>query len=248
MKLAEIPGHGPIVALIPERPDRPRGLGRHVFHDPRSRAYAVDPDEQIAPGHIVHERHIDYLDQGELGSCVGNATTGMLGSGPFFDSPPVRGLMLDETYAVGLYSEASRLDGIPGYYPPTDGGSSGLGAAKALRRRGLITEYRHAFSIKGMLAALKRAPVIVGTVWLSGMSEPDRLGFAHLAGSVQGGHEYLCREYEPAPKLSDGVLTFDNSWSASWGDGGRFRLYVREFAYLLSQQGDVTAPVPLLAG
>lgn len=247
MKLAEIPAHGPIVSLIPERPERPRGLGRHVFHDPRSRLFDVGAQEQVTPGHIFHERHIDYLDQGQLGSCVGNATTGLLGTSPFFDSAPVRGLVLDETYAVGLYSEATRLDGIPGYYPPTDGGSSGLGAAKALRRRGLIERYEHAFSIKGMLTALKRAPVIVGTVWLTGMSEPDGQGFAHLAGSVEGGHEYLCREFEPAPKLSDGVLTFDNSWSSSWGDGGRFRLYVRDFAYLLSQQGDVTAPVPLAA-
>lgn len=245
MKLDVIPGHGPIVALIPERADRPRGLGRHVFHDPRSRAFDVGAEEQVTPGHIAHPRHIDYLDQGQLGSCVGNATTGMLGSGPFFDSTPVRELVLDETYAVGLYSEASRLDGIPGYYPPTDGGSSGLGAAKALRRRGLIETYQHAFSIKGMLTALKRAPVIVGTVWLSGMSEPDARGFAHLAGDVEGGHEYLCREFEPAPKLSDGVLTFDNSWGPDFGDHGRFRLYVRDFAYLLSQQGDVTAPVPL---
>jgi hypothetical protein len=238
-----IPGHGPIVAIIPEHPERPRGLGRHVCHDPRSRAYGVGVDEQVSPGHIFHQRHIPILDQGQLGSCTGNAGTGMLGSGPFYTGG-VAALGLNELYAVGLYSEASHLDGIPGYYPPTDGGASGLGVAKALRRRGLIDRYEHAFSIKGMLAALKRAPVIVGTVWLSGMSDPDSQGFAHLAGSVQGGHEYLCREYEPAPRLSDGVFTFDNSWSSSWGDGGRFRIRVGDFAYLLGQQGDVTAPVP----
>lgn len=241
------PTHDPIVMVIPDRAG-PRGRGRHVCHDPRSRDYAVAEDAQIAPGHIAHVRHIPYLDQGQLGSCVGNATTGMLGSGPFFESTPVRGLVLDETYAVGLYGEATHLDGVPGYYPPTDGGSSGLGAAKALRRRGIIDRYEHAFSIKGMLTALKRAPVIVGTVWLTGMSEPDARGFVHLTGSVEGGHEYLCREFEPAPRLDDGVLTFDNSWSASWGDGGRFRIQVRDFAYLLGQQGDVTAPVPKPVG
>lgn len=244
MKLDEIPGHGPIVAILPDRPG-PRGKGRHVCHDPRSRGYGVAEQDQVTPGHIAHVRHTPTLDQGQLSSCVGNATTGMLGTSPFFDSPPVRGLMLDEAYAVGLYSEASHLDGVPGYYPPVDGGSSGLGAAKALRRRGLIERYEHAFSIKGMLTALKRAPVIVGTVWLTGMSNPDSRGFVHLSGSVEGGHEYLCREFEPAARLNDGVLTFDNSWGSAWGDAGRFRISVKNFAYLLAQQGDVTAPVPL---
>lgn len=246
MRLAEPPAHSPIVAILPDVPGV-RGKGRHVCHDPASRAYGVAEEDQFAPGHIQHERYIPILDQGQLGSCVGNATTGMLGSGPFFHSPPVRGLMLDEAYAVGLYAEATHLDNVPGYYPPVDGGTSGLGAAKALRRRGLINRYEHAFSIRGMLTALRRAPVILGTVWLTGMSNPDSRGFVHLTGSAEGGHETLCREYEPASRLDDGVFTIDNSWSAEWGDGGRFRITVRDLAYLLAQQGDVTAPVPLTA-
>lgn len=235
--------HGPITALLPEVPG-PRGKGRHVFHDPASRLYAVQGEK--TPGHIAHERHIPILDQGQVGSCTGNAATGMLGSGPFFASSPVRGLRLDEVYALGLYGQATHLDGIPGYYPPIDGGSSGLGIAKALRARGIIDRYEHAFSIDAMLAALTRAPVIVGTIWLSGMNTPDSRGFVHLTGASEGGHEYLLREYEPSgSRLSSGVLTFDNSWSYSWGDHGRFRLTVGDFAYLLKQQGDVTAPVPL---
>lgn len=238
-----IPVHDPIVSIIPQVPGM-RGLGRHVNHDPRSRAFGVDTEDQVTPGHIFHERFIPILDQGRLGSCTGNAGTGLLGSGPFFRSAPVHGLALDEPFAIGLYAQATHFDRVPGYYPPVDGGSSGLGVAKALRARAIVDRYEHAFSIKGMLTALKRAPVIVGTVWLSGMSEPDARGFVHLAGAVEGGHEYLCREFEPASRLSDGVLTFDNSWSSSWGDGGRFRISVADFAYLLRQQGDVTAPVP----
>jgi hypothetical protein len=234
--------HGPITALLPEVPG-PRGKGRHVFHDPASRFYAVEAER--LPGHVLHERHIPILDQGRVGSCTGNAGTGMLGSGPFFTSAPVRSLTLDETYALGLYAQATHADGVPGYYPPIDGGSTGLGVAKALRTRGIIARYEHAFSIEAMLAALQRAPVIVGTVWLAGMNRPDSRGFVHLTGAAEGGHEYLCREYEPAATLSAGVLTFDNSWSAAWGDHGRFRMKVGDFAYLLRQQGDVTAPVPL---
>lgn len=237
--------HGPITAVLPDVPG-PGGKGRHVFHDPASRLFYVTGE--APPGHVVHERHIPILDQGQVGSCTGNAATGMLGSGPFFTSAPVRGLTLDEAYALGLYAQATHLDGIPGYYPPIDGGSSGLGIAKALRTRGIVSRYEHAFSTEAMLTALKRAPVIVGTVWLAGMNTPDSRGFVHLTGKAEGGHEYLLREYEPCGSvLSAGVLTFDNSWSESWGDRGRFRISVGDFAYLLRQQGDVTAPVPLAA-
>jgi hypothetical protein len=245
MVLDAVPAHGPITAILPDVPG-PRGKGRHVFHDPASKGYAVTGE--VPPGPIVHERHIPILDQGQLGSCTGNAGTGMLGTSPFFDTAPVRSLALNQPYAVGLYGQATHLDGIPGYYPPIDGGSSGLGVAKALRARGIIDRYEHAFSVEAMLTALRRAPVIVGTVWLSGMNTPDSRGFVQLTGKAEGGHEYLCREYEPVgSRLSFGVLTFDNSWSASWGDRGRFRITVGDFAYLLKQQGDVTAPVPLAA-
>ena len=99
--------HGPITALIPDV-GGPHGRGRHVFHDPASRFYAVQWEK--TPGHIVHERHIPILDQGQLGSCTGNAGTGALGTSPFFETAPVRAVTLDQPFAVGLYGQATHLD------------------------------------------------------------------------------------------------------------------------------------------
>jgi hypothetical protein len=245
MNLEEIPGHDPIVALIPGRP-RPEGmaLGRYVRHDPRSLAYPVMHASAPKPVAILHERRTPILDQGNLGSCTGNAGTGMLGCEPFFDTTPVRGLSLNEAYAVKLYSDATKADDQPGSYPPMDTGSNGLAIATVLKNRGIIDRYEHAFSVSAALAALERAPFIFGTVWLSGMDQPDSKGFVSLSGKVEGGHEIMCREYEPGKTLSAGVLTFDNSWSDTWGDKGRFRMTVKQFTYLLKQNGDVTCPVP----
>jgi hypothetical protein len=237
--------HAPLIAFIHGQPRAERLLGRFIEHDPRSRAYATaDRGPEHAYEGVFHRRHSNILDQGQLGSCTGNAGTGMLACEPFALSRPVRGLGLDEAYAVKLYSDATHRDDVPGSYPPMDTGSSGLAIAKVLRARGLIDGYQHAFSVTGLLTALQTAPVIIGTVWLSGMDQPDSRGFVPVAGSVQGGHEYLCREFEPGSTLDNGVITLDNSWGKGWGDRGRFRMHVRDMAYLLGQQGDVVAPVP----
>lgn len=236
--------HGSLISFIHGQPRAEKLLGRFVEHDPRSRDFPTfDHGAEHAYLAVAHPRYTRILDQGQLGSCTGNAGTGLLGTEPFCVSAST-GAVFDEAYAVKLYSDATRRDDVPGHYPPMDTGSSGLAIAKVLKARGLIAGYRHAFSVTGLLSALQLGPVIIGTVWLSGMDEPDARGFVSISGSVQGGHEYLCREFEPGATLDDGVLTLDNSWGSGWGDNGRFRMHVRDMAYLLGQQGDVVAPIP----
>jgi hypothetical protein len=64
-----------MIRFLDEYPSESGGrLGRHVGHDPRSRAYAVSED--LLPGSYasaVHQVRIPVLDQGDLGSCTGNA-------------------------------------------------------------------------------------------------------------------------------------------------------------------------------
>ena len=50
-------------------------LGRHVEHDPRSRAFSAGT---AAFKTIRHLRHGKAFDQGDLGSCTGNAMAGVL--------------------------------------------------------------------------------------------------------------------------------------------------------------------------
>jgi hypothetical protein len=211
-------------------------LGRLVEHDERSRLYqAAQAGTQRS---VLWAHHAPVLDQGQLGSCTGNALAQCLNTDYFTTSR--KGRYLTETDAVELYSSATKLDGIPGNtYPPTDGGSSGLGVCKAGKKLGYLTGYKHTFSFTSFTAALQLQPVIVGTSWYEGMFKTDRDGFVKPVGALAGGHEYavIGVQYETQ------VLTFLQSWGSSWGLSGRFHMTFAAFQTLLADQGDATAPV-----
>jgi hypothetical protein len=146
--------------------------------------------------------------------------------------------------AVRLYSLATELDEWEGVYPPEDTGSSGLAVAKAGIQLGFFSTYNHAFGFEHFTSTLQTQPVIVGTYWLSQMFNPDADGRVQVKGTVEGGHEYLALgvDYETE------TLTFLNSWGPSWGANGRFKISFADFAFLLNQEGDATAPVvPVVA-
>ncbi|MFE2850549.1 C1 family peptidase [Streptomyces lavendulae] len=243
------------IGLLPS--SGPRTLGRHVEHDPRSLAYAhgVLPKSAIKP--VNWARRIPVLDQGQLGSCTGNAGTGLLGT----DSAARRGRtsvtittaaakashgqiavgehVLDEAFAVALYSLASVLDSVPGQYPPTDTGSSGIGVAKALQALGLATRYTHAFSLAALDGALQTGPVMIGIPWLNSMFEPAADGriVVDRSSGVARGHEVELTRYDGADEY-----WITNSWGTSWGVAGSGYLSASDLTWLLSQQGDVTVP------
>jgi hypothetical protein len=217
-------------------------LGRHVEHDSRSRAYA-HPIEHLTLRSVRHQRRIPILDQGDLGSCTGNAAAGALGTEPFAATlTPAQVSGIDEPFAVGVYSEATSLDDVPGAYPPDDTGSSGLAVAKVLKRHGWTAGYTHTFSLQDALLALTTTPVMVGMDWYDSFDEPDPSGLVRIASGAQvrGGHEIVADELDV-----DGQLVwFDNSWGAGWGAGGRFAMTWDTLGQLLDQDGDVTIPTP----
>jgi hypothetical protein len=221
----------PIVTIVtPELPSKHGGrLGRHVEHDERSRAYAVAPHP--APKTVRWHRHVHPFDQGDLGSCTGNAMAGALSTRPF----PHR---FAEATAVTLYKAATHLDDVPGAWPPDDTGSTGLAVAKAAVARGWIRSYLHCFSLDDVLSALQDGPCIAGTNWYSGMDTPDADGLAHVTGTVRGGHEY---ELVGVDMERQRILAV-NSWGMSWGRSGYFDIGFADFARLLAEQGDVTVP------
>src|ERR1044072_4809916 len=95
---------------------------------------------------MVSMRHlsmIPVLNQGNLGSCTGNAATKNMSYGEFWlvegeSVLSTEDTLKNEIYAVGVYSAATELDPWEGSYPPDDTGSDGLSVAKLLRQRGLI--------------------------------------------------------------------------------------------------------------
>lgn len=224
----------------------PKPLGRHVEHDPRSLAYTHGVLPKTAIKSVDWTRRVPIFDQGNLGSCTGNAATGLLGT----DSAARTGLTsatldgdtlpVDEDLAVQVYKLATQLDSIKGTYPPDDTGSSGLGAAKALKHLGLAAGYSHAFSLNALKTALQSGPVMVGTVWLESMFDVDSDGYVIVdrKSAVAGGHEYVISAYDAGRQ----AFRLDNSWGDQWGVRGSAWYTAANLQWLLSQDGDVTVP------
>src|SRR3954463_7315037 len=133
-----VSGNQVVITPMPEVNPRPgQRLGRHQELDGRSLAFAIsDADAaQVPIKPIEHVPPIDTLDQGNLGSCVGNASTYHLSEVIGADGlsrVTISGVTLqrsgdNEPFAVKLYGGATVKDGYPGTYPPEDTGSSGLG-------------------------------------------------------------------------------------------------------------------------
>lgn len=211
-------------------------LNRHINHDERSKQFAFDTTNIVIKD-VEHLDHIGILDQGEVGSCTGNAAIGAINTDPFL--PYVNPIFQpNENGALALYSAAEMIDG-DGPYPPNDHGSSGLSVAKALKNVGMIPGYQHTFTLQDALKALTQGPIFVGTNWYQDMFTPDADGRVHPTGKLAGGHEYRGFKID----IENGRIWFKNSWNTTWGLKGTFYLTWADFAVLLAKSGDVTVPL-----
>lgn len=230
------------VRQIPEIVVEGKRLGRHIRHDDRSLQYL---HADGTPTTVKWTREIAVLDQGDVGACVGNACTGVLGTDPDYGDLAAllkSGLTLDESEALSLYSAAEVIDG-DGPYPPNDNGSSGLSVAQAAKAAGLCSGYQHATSIAQAHTAIQAGPVMIGSNWYTSFDTPDANGLVAIAAgaTVRGGHEYEAIGYDVDTDLWECV----NSWGDSYGVAGHFFMSTATLTQLLSEQGDVTSLVPL---
>ena len=217
-------------------------LGRHVMIDSRSAHYPYLVTLPVPVTSTIWARNIPILDQGDLGSCTGNAIVGALGCIPLWPALPKGHPTLNEAEAVQVYSLATTLDGYSGNYPPTDTGSDGTSACKAAQKLGFISGYTHANTIDAVLQALMAGPVIMGIDWYDSFDNPDTAGVVDIepGATIRGGHEVVARGVHTDAEL----IMFDNSWGTSWGVSGSFYMDYQTVATLLSQDGDCTVPVP----
>jgi C1A family cysteine protease len=209
------------------------GLGRCLTpdHDQRSRhpQYAARRASRLSS--VLHEHRGPVLDQGDLGACVGFAVAQVLNTVQY-----LRGgrALLGEREAYALYSHATTNDHVPGAWPGTDTGSSGLAGAKAARKLGMIARYQHAFGGGQVRQTLGHNPVIIGIPWTEGMFEPTSEGYLEATGDVEGGHEIAVIGLDIDRKN----VTILNSWGPGWGNGGRALMTWDTLDGLLDQGGD----------
>jgi len=208
-----------------------RRLGRKVNHDPKSLAYPAVTTAAHKP--VTHPTYGAVLDQGQVGSCVGNAAAHALNTrGLHRPRTPI----LHEADALAIYAAATAIDPYPGTYPAEDTGTDANSAAKALRDQGRIDGWSHCFGLDHVLGALQLGPVMLGISWHASMFTPDARGFVHPDGNVVGGHETLIRGDD-----GKGSVLVRNSWGRGWGLAGHYRLTYDDLAELLADQGDATA-------
>lgn len=222
--------------------DRGGPLGRHVHHDPRSRGFAV----QAAPAQQLrttrHTRLVPVYDQGNTGSCTGNALAGALSTRPFTHR------YKSERTAVQFYSAATMIDPFDGSFPPDDTGSDGLSVCKVAKARGLISSYQHAFGLMPALTALVNGPILIGVNWYDSFDQPDADGLVRFTpgAQIRGGHEMevagLLLETDGDVKGTDRI-TIPQSWGPGFGVNGWIQMEIATLERLLSEQGDVAVPV-----
>jgi hypothetical protein len=220
---------------IAELPGNPYRLGRHINHDARSRQFTARAGNPIVS--VFHKPNNPIaLDQGQIGSCTGNAAAKCLSTAPFIHN-------LTEADAVSIYSDATKIDSFQGSYPSTDTGSDGISVMKVCQKRGYITSYEWAFNLDQALSALMLQPGICGVEWREGMFEPDSRGRVRIVGAIAGGHEVTMIGYDKGLE----EIIFVNSWGPDFGvveQGitGCFRMRIDDFSSLLATGGDVTFP------
>jgi hypothetical protein len=212
------------------------GLGRLLNHDPRSRNFPAPATAPIVSR--VWTRYGASLNQGNLGSCTGNALAHWHNSRPAH----VARVPLDsEEDAVRYYSRATQIDPFRGQMPDEDTGSDGNSVCKAGREEGILTSWTHVFGFDHLLAALMLGPVMAGTNWYPSMFNPSAAGYVEIVSGERpvGGHEYLLQ----GPNVRDRYLWAVQSWGPAWGIRGRFRIPFEVMRRLLSEDGDATQPV-----
>jgi hypothetical protein len=223
--------------LIAENPNNPYRLGRHINHDPRSKAFAVRSSGVAINPVFWMPNNKQPFDQGSLGSCTGNMAAKAVSTAPFE-------LVLTEADAVAIYSAATKIDPFKDQYPPTDTGSDGASVMKVLQSLGYIKSYSWGFNVDQILAGLMSGPGGFGIEWREGMFTPDVRGRVRPIGAVAGGHEILFIGWDADSQ----EFILQNSWGASWGvtiNGcpGCFRIRLDDLAALMATGGDCVFPL-----
>lgn len=218
------------------------GLGRWAILDPRNRDFDARRTLTAKRSVVWDGSTQPVLDQKDVGGCTGFTVADVLNT-PMFAKSRARGGkkgFLTNADALKFYHQATVNDEFDGTYPPVDTGSTGTAAAKAAKQARFWSSYGHTFTFESFLANLQQQPVMLGTAWTEGMSDPRR-GVVRPSGEIVGGHEYMACRIDWAR----GMVGCLNHWTKDWGVNGRFWVALADMEWLLAQDGDVVVPKPV---
>lgn len=241
-----------VVTIYAERlPFHPL-LGRNIRFDSRSLDYAVQPSATPVTS-VRHAQSIAVLDQGDVGSCTGNASTSCAYHAPFFEPSSLAWWYTpDEAGARAWYHDNTANDAYAGTWEPDDTGSDGLTSSKMAVKEGIASGYRAALDLDSSLRALMTTPGITGIPWFNSMFTAGSDGLLAVTASsgLAGGHELCVDEIVAADAPGNGTSKLlvggPNSWGPSWGAQGRWYLTADDWWSLRQQQGDVYFWTPIM--
>jgi hypothetical protein len=232
-------------------------FGRLVAYDARDQNFpmALRLDPLIAehfpnglPEGVRQYRAGRVLNQGPTGTCGAHAGTCRLMSGPIMQPLPqgltpfdfYRRIVLNDEWTENDHEATAPLSGL-------QFGTSTRAVLKTGQDLGCFPNYlwaRSAEDIRGWhLAGFGGG--LLGIWWRSEMFEPDSEGFVSYAGSREGGH-LVCTTMWNDRRRHNGrivrAVRIQNSWGASWGQGGRCWMEYDELQTALGDEGEFGAP------
>lgn len=220
-------------------------LGRNVNFDSMSELFALQPID-VAVHSIRHPQYIGVLNQGDIGSCTGNAACSCAYHAPFFTpGVPDWDYSPDEDGARRWYHDNTVEDGYSGVWEPDDTGSDGLTSSKVAVAAGVASGYRASLDLDSSIQGLMTAPGITGIPWYKSMFDAPSSGLltVNMSSGLAGGHELVVDEVveagEPGNGTGELLVGGDNSWGTDWGFQGRWYLKASDWWALRKQQGDV---------
>lgn len=223
-------------------------LGRVHIPDERDAKYPLSTAlAKAAPSTKQHRYWWDsawWGDQGPYPHCVAYSWMHWLEDGPvthFYKNRDFDPAYLNEHAGEKhqalfnpstIYAEAQKIDEWPG--EDYDGTSVRAGA-KILKRLGVISEYRWAYTLDDVVqAVLNLGPVVVGTWWYTDMFMPNSKGVITATGQKAGGHAYVIN----GVNVKKRIFRIKNSWGRSWGKNGHAYISFDDFDKLLKDWGE----------
>jgi hypothetical protein len=140
------------------------------------------------------------------------------------------------TFEAGkaFYDRCKEYDLQPGM----QNGTSIRSIANVGKTLGMWKSYAFANNVEDIYTyILNYGPVIMGTNWYGNMFLPDSNYIIHCTGILAGGHAWVAIGADLDEEYVDGITT----WGPDFGDNGRFRIPMKEFKKLFSEQGEAIA-------